>query len=247
MYAHPQDKSVITLLLISVLLPAIVEVIAILFIKEKEITEQLKICALIFENLVTAVCCILIGCLYRKMLKEDLRKTLKQKKKLFCFMALDLLMGGIFIFFKGADMSILDELSLSWDPLQTIFIVLFFFRVVLFAPFIEEIAFRRIFFQLIKKDNSLLKALKASKYRTVIWLLVLMIVNSTVFALFHFGTEIDFFPVFFIYFLVGGFVLCLCCDICDTISSSIILHMVYNSCIVLRIIIHYLYNMIKNL
>lgn len=112
-------------------------------------------------------------------------------------------------------------------------ITLCFLRATLFAPFIEEVVFRRVFFQLIKKDNSLREVQKSSKYASFMWRVPLIILNSAIFSLFHLEQGRNFFSKRFIYFLAIGFILCLCCEMCDTISSSIILHMVYNSFIVM--------------
>lgn len=212
-----------------------------MLIKEQQKTWKLIMYYGISRNLLNCTCCIIIGYLYREMLKVDLKKALKQKMKLFYFMVFSILGGSLFTFYLGTGMSSSDSTFPNVDILPVIFQIFYFFEMTLVAPFIEEITFRRVFFQLIKGDNSLRKAIKKSKYTTFIWLVALMIYNSSIFSFIHVKIKPGIFSRGFIYFLAGGLSFCLCCDICDTILSPLILHIAYNFFVAVKIYIVFIY------
>lgn len=103
MYSHPQNRNVIIVLLISFVLPDIIRIMISLLVKNKQMNRQTMMCCSISDSLIKCACCIIIGYLYREMLKADLKKTFDQKKKLLFFMAFALLIGGLRPFQNSAE------------------------------------------------------------------------------------------------------------------------------------------------
>lgn len=235
MYAHPQDRNVIRIIGLSFILLILIDfsVIFLLKIGGLQVFDLNKL--KILENTVLYLCCFFILYLYLNMLKVDAKKTLNQKFKLCMLIILDLITSQLFIFWGSLKIPLIADTKRDLPLMSDTARIFQLFSLVIFGPFLEEIIFRRFLYQLIKKDKQLYKSLKEKEWKNILIIAFIMIINSALFAVLHYDDSfVNFFSWPFLYFFVSGLNLCFCCEICNTITSSMTMHILYNFIVLVR-------------
>lgn len=124
--------------------------------------------------------------------------------------------------------------------------IMYIVNITTIMPFVEEMFFRKLLYLEIKPKETLEEAVKKSKWCMVLYYIVIISINSIIFALAHYiGRESDFFPWSFIYYIICGALFSLCCELCNSVLSSIFMHMFFNTWIMIQRFVLCIYLLIK--
>lgn len=229
MYAHPQDKNVVLIIAILFLMSFCIDSIYTALILRGMVDEKISSFLYFADISLMALCAIITFTLYNDLLKKDLPKTWKTRYRLILITFVDILISQFLLMQdnKSISFSIDDSSNISLNSNVTITLRLF--RLIIIMPFMEEIIFRRFLYQLVKEEKRLLKAIKNTRYNDIMYLVLIIIINSVLFSILHYDNRCgNFFYWKFLYFAFGGMNLCFCCEVCDSITSSIFMHIFYN-------------------
>ncbi|ELQ74023.1 putative CAAX amino terminal protease self-immunity protein, partial [Trachipleistophora hominis] len=206
---------------------------------QESIGKKINTIFMILEDFSLYSCSFLVYFLYNNMLKTDFKKTWLYKYRLCAIICFDIVLSQYFVFIGNLKIPLIANNGQSDSAsVGDVAKLARIFTLVIFGPFLEEIIFRRFLYQLVKGDRRLTKAIRNSEWRNIFCLVILITINSTLFALLHYDEHyVHFFPWPFLYFACGGVNLCLACELCDNIVSAVFMHIFFNFFVLVKAIV----------
>lgn len=233
MFDHRNDKIVLRIFAFYFIISLIIDFLEVFPVIKSQKNYFETVVIRIFHKIYFFISCGIVACLYKDLLKYEIKKSNKKRKITCFFVIFDILTVTIMkqLFSLSKEIRLVQKENYFFILID---MILLFFDVVFFTPFFEEIIFRRFLYQLIKKNKHLQKSIETRNYCQIYQLFCMILLNSIVFGILHYSEMFtSFFPWPFLYFTIGDMSLCLCCELTGTIISPMIVHMLYNLFIII--------------
>lgn len=171
--------------------------------QSESIDNNIKLLSFVF-TIAYIIFVLILSLIFRKQLKSELRRIPENKRKITMVYVIAIVTFEICYFMNFKQM--LEALNNRVHNYSVAFFIgfaIYILYAVIAAPFAEEMFFRRLLYLKIKPEKTLQKAVEDRSWCSIVYYILLITVNSGVFALMHYDSDLSnsmpFFPWIFIY------------------------------------------------